>query len=336
VRSPEANVPVDASRLQVVVVTDEADAALNILRLRSTGKAPSDSDWNRLFQTEGYRRLQQRERSLNRPFDDSSFRSFILSDTLLRRFSALEHTLESWRRVDPTGAARRAFSYLPRNAVIRAKVYPVIKPKTNTFVFETRTNPAIFFYLDPQVPAAKFENTLTHELHHIGVGSVCPDEPGDSTMSPTLRRTLAWIGGFAEGRAVLAAAGGPDVYPHATSEAAERRTWDRDFANVGSDLQRIQNFFLDLLAGKLSDDEANKRGMQFISTDSIPQGAYYTLGWLMSATVEKEFGRAPLVQSLCDPWMFLSDYNRAAKRRGTLPLWSDAFIDQLRGRRVHT
>ncbi len=217
--------------------------------------------------------------------------------------------------------------------MIHARVYPAIKPKTNSFVFEPRTNPAIFLYLDPKVTPAKLENTVTHELHHIGVGSVCRDEPA-GTVTENVKTALAWMSGFAEGRAVLAAAGGPDVHPHAASEAAERAIWERDFAKVDEDARRLESFFTAILDGKLAEEEINRQGMSFVSTDDVPQGAYYTVGWLMSATVERELGRKRLVESLCDPAMFLRDYNRAARqnagaRGSSLPLWSDRFLDRL-------
>jgi hypothetical protein len=61
---------------------------------------------------------------------------------------------------------------------------------------------------------------------------------------------------------------------------------------------------------------------------------YYTVGWLMSSVVERGLGRERLVESLCDPAMFLRDYNRAAepqmkKGRGPLPLWSDTLLERL-------
>ena len=36
-----------------------------------------------------------------------------------------------------------------------------------------KTDPAIFLYLDPTETKEEFENTLAHELHHIGYGSGC-------------------------------------------------------------------------------------------------------------------------------------------------------------------
>ncbi len=316
------------------MVTDEADAVLAILEERAGGRAPTESDWQRLFSSEGYRRLKEREASLQRGFEDTSFKEFVLSADLLARRDALARTLAEWVRVDPAAAARRAFSYLPESAVIRARVYPAIKPKTNSFVFEPRTNPAIFLYLDPKVTPVKLENTLTHELHHIGVGSVCPDEPAAAALRETVRTALAWMSRVAEGRAVLAAAGGPDVHPHAASEPPERSVWERDFAKVREDLPRLESFFTAILDGKLGEDETNRQGMSFVSTDDVPQGAYYTVGWLMSATVERELGRKRLVASICDPAMFLRDYHRAARQeagaRGpSPPRWSDRFLGRL-------
>jgi hypothetical protein len=319
------------ARLQVPMVTDEADAVLAILEKRAAGQTVGDPDWQRLFSTEGYRRLKEREASLQRGFEDASFQEFVLSADLFERREALVRTLGEWLRVDPARAARRAFAYLPDSAAIRARVYPAIKPRTNSFVFEPRTNPAIFLYLDPKVTAAKLQNTLTHELHHIGVGSVCPDEPA-AALPENVKTALGWMSGFAEGRAMLAAAGNPDVHPHATSDAPERQVWERDFAKVKEDLSRLESFFRAILDGELGEEkERNRQGMSFVSTEDVPQGAYYTVGWLMSSVVERELGRERLVGSLCDPAMFLRDYNRAAaaqmqKRGNSLPLWSSALL----------
>ena len=84
----------------------------------------------------------------------------------------LRHTLDAWQRADLVASARRVLAYLPDQAHIRAKVFPVIKPVTNSFVFESTTDPTIFLYLDPEESAAKFENTVAHELHHIGYSSI--------------------------------------------------------------------------------------------------------------------------------------------------------------------
>jgi hypothetical protein len=72
---------------------------------------------------------------------------------------------------------------------------------------------------------------------------------------------------------------------------SERAVWERDFASVGEDLPRLEAFFGALLDGKLSEEERNRQGMSFISTEEVPQGGYYTVGWLMSAVVERKLGR---------------------------------------------
>jgi hypothetical protein len=329
-------VTAQSPRLDVRLVSDEADAVLAILDKRATGSPVQESDWLRLFQSEGYQRLKQREASLQRAFEDSAFRSFVLSAELQDKRAALQEALEKWATVDLATAARRAFAYLPEQARIRVKVYPSIKPRTNTFVFEPRTDPAIFYYLDPAVGAAEFENTLIHEFHHIGHASACPEPALDARVEDrNAELAVAWMGGFAEGRAVLAAAGAPDVHPHATSDSSERAVWDRDVANVERDMRRLEEFFLALAAGTLSEEEQNRRGMSFVNTETVPQGPFYTVGYVMARAVESQLGRDRLVQSSCDARMFLSDYNQAAARFNRtadrqLPLWSDALLRRLR------
>jgi hypothetical protein len=310
-----ANAP--AQQLDVRLNTEEAEA---VLALVARGRDASPADWQRLHSSEGYRRLKDREAAMNRAFTDSAFRSFVLSPQLKERARALARTLEAWKTVKMEAAAARAFAYLPSNARIRATIYPSIKPRDNTFVWEPRTNPAIFFYLDPAMSAAQFDNTLAHELHHLGVASVCNN---DRQPLP-----LQWMSGFAEGRAVLAAAGNPNVHPHETSPAAERATWDRDFQNVAEDMKRLEQFFTDLMSGALTEEEQNTRGFAMIASDSVPQGPFYTVGYHMARVVEMELGRARLIESLCDPLMFARDYNRVAAKQ-KLPMWSPAFIEKL-------
>jgi hypothetical protein len=141
------------------------------------------------------------------------------------------------------------------------------------------------------------------------------------------------MGGFAEGRAVLAAAGNPQVHPHETSPLAERAVWDRDYKNVAPDMRRMESFFTDLMTGSMPEAEQNRRGYEFVATDSVPQGAFYTVGYMMARAVEQGFDRARLVASLCDPLMFVTDYNSVADRFG-LPKWGDAFVRKLRGART--
>jgi hypothetical protein len=135
-------------------------------------------------------------------------------------------------------AARRVLTYLPSQSRIRAKVFPVIKPQTNSFVFDVQTDPAIFLYVDPALGAEQFENTVGHELHHIGLASVAGEmEPALKGLPPRARAAAEWMGAFGEGMAMLAAAGGPDVHPHAHSSPEDRARWDHDLANFSRALE---------------------------------------------------------------------------------------------------
>lgn len=312
--------------VNVRLVTDEAEAVLAILTKKKAGEAITDADWQRVFQSEGYVRLKQRETSMQRSFEDTDFKTFVLSDQLSARLPALAETLARWRQADLTRAAGLALAYLPKDASIGAKIYPVIKPRENSFVFDVKNDPAIFLYLDPAVSREKFENTLAHELHHIGYGSTCPrkdvsDEIGKLPQSA--QNLLTWIGAFGEGFAMLAAAGGPNVHPHAVSPAEDRARWDKDVANFNEDLAKVDSFFTEILEGKLNADQIREKGFSFFGV----QGPWYTVGWRMSVLIEKTYGRARLIQCMCDQRLLLSTYNRAAVKynrtaRKPLALWS--------------
>lgn len=322
-----------APALDVRIVTDEADAVLFILSELKAGK-PAEEDWTNLFSTEGYVRLKKREQSLKRAFEDEDFRKFVLSQELGGRADALAATLGRWKRADLRGAADRAMAYLTSGTAIRAKVYPVIKPKANSFVFELQTDPAIFLYLDPGMSSAQFENTVSHELHHIGLAAACLPayEAEEFKKKPAeVRTVLEWIGAFGEGVAMLAAAGGPGVHPHAESSAADRERWDKDMANFNPDLKKVEAFFFDILSGRLKGEEGiREAGFVFFGI----QGPWYTVGWKMAVSIEETFGRARLIGCLCRPADLLAAYNDAAARRKTqtgedMAVWSSELLGQI-------
>ncbi|MEK6302678.1 MAG: DUF5700 domain-containing putative Zn-dependent protease [Acidobacteriota bacterium] len=312
------------SLVDVRVVTDEADAAL--LAKKKAGQPITEADWQRLFSSEGYVRLKKREAAMQRAFEESEFKSFILSDKLADRAPALQETLDKWKLADTTEAGRRALAYLPAGARIRANIYPMIKPRENSFVFEVSTDPAIFLYLDPEVTKEQFENTLAHELHHIGYGGTCPlkqTEKEISKLPDQTQRVLHWIGAFGEGFAMLAAAGAPDVHPHAASKPEDRARWDRDVANFNADLKMVERFFSDVLAGRLSKEEQEKAGFSFFGV----QGPWYTVGWKRAVTVEQTYGRDRLIDCMCDQRKLLPTFNRAvSKQPGALSVWQPAII----------
>jgi hypothetical protein len=327
----------DLTRIDVRLVTDEAEAVLSILDKERANQPVSETDWQRLFTSEGYVRLKKREAAMQRPFDDVEFKNFILSQNLVAREEWLAETLQRWKRADLTRAAQLALAYLPGDAHIRAKVYPVIKPKENSFVFDVKNDPAIFLYLDPKISAEKFENTLAHEFHHIGYASSCPSPQTANEISQlpkNAQTALKWIGAFGEGFAMLAAAGSADVHPHAVSSPEERARWDRDMANFNVDLKRVEKFFLDILQNRFSsEEEINKVGYSFFGV----QGAWYTVGWKMAALIEKTYGRAKLIECICDVRKLLPTYNQAAAeynrttRGKPFALWSKELLDALNG-----
>ena len=135
---------------------------------------------------------------------------------------------------------------------------------------------------------------------------------------------MNWVGSFGEGFAMLAAAGGPDVHPHAVSGAKERARWDNDMSHFDRDLGTVQQFLLDIAEGRLkTEEERGKVGYAFFGV----QGPWYTVGWKMAAVIEKRYGRARLVECMLDLRQLLPTYNRAAEdlnRAGAGPLatWS--------------
>jgi hypothetical protein len=322
-----------APRVDVKVITDEADAVLAILASKKANQPITDSDWQRLFASEGYIRLKKRETALRRSFADDDFRAFVLSDALAARAPALAETLAKWKAANPVRSANLALAYLPKQALIHAKIYPVIKPRENSFVFDLKTDPAIFLFLDPTMSKEKFENYLAHELHHVGYGTACPTKRTSDEMAKlpqNVQTVVKYLGAFGEGFAMLAAAGGPNVHPHATGSAVDHARWDRDVANFDNDLRTVEKFLLDVLANRLNEAQIDKA----VSTFFGEQGAWYTVGWKMCVLIEKTFGRRTLIEVMCDQRRLLPTYNRAAARynrnaRKPLALWSPSLISAI-------
>ncbi len=250
---------------------------------------------------------------MGRSFEDEDFKEFVVSDETVAKRTALAATLAEWKQTDVVRVAQRPLSYLPANATIRAKIYPVIKPRKNTFVFDLPNDPAVFLYLDPTKSRPIFENEFAHELHHIGYGTACPDAKTTAAikkLSPNMQRVMKWMGAFGEGFAMLAAAGSADVNPHKFSLPEDRVRWDNDVANFASDLRTVEKFFLDLAGGKLSEKDEGDLASSFYGI----QGPWYTVGWQMAVVIEKTFGRPKLIECMCDRRQLLPTYNKAVKK----------------------
>jgi hypothetical protein len=89
---------VTSSRVNVSLVTDEAEAVLAILDKKRANRALTEADWQRLFGSEGYVRLKRREAAMRRPFTDDDFKSFVLGDKPSADAPALSETLKAWER----------------------------------------------------------------------------------------------------------------------------------------------------------------------------------------------------------------------------------------------
>jgi len=297
-------------RVELRLDTSQAEATLAIVERRAAGRAVADADWQRLFATEPYRRLERRETSLGRPFTEQAFRSFALSSDLAAQAAALERTLAAWKKADLAAAAARVLPYLPAEARLRATVYPVIKPRSNSFVFETTSDPAIFLYLDPTMSEAEFANTVAHELHHIGLGSVAGAYDARLAKLPANARQAAnWMGALGEGLAVLAAAGSPEVHPLAAFAPDDRVRWDKDLESFDHQLGELDRFLLDIVEGGFAKPEvADRVAFTFFGY----RGPWYTVGYRMGALVERRFGRAALLECMADPRRLLARYNELA------------------------
>src|SRR4051794_12320681 len=303
------------STTAVHFVPDEARAVLAILDLRAAKQPIPDATWQKLFATEGYVRLEKRELSMHRSFDQATFRKFVMSDELLARREQLAKTLDDWLHADLQHAAGLARAYLPPNATIRATVYPVIKPAKNSFVFEGN---AIFMYVDA-VPREEFEATIAHEMHHIGYGTACNDS--GKPLPENLKKLETWIGAFGEGFATLAAAGGPNGI--AQRKADVRAEWEKQLPRYDENFAAVATFFESGLDRKLEGDAADKKAFEFFGR----VGPWYTVGWKMAVVIEKPLGRDALVAAMCDHRQLFATYNRAVSLSGErLPRWPERLV----------
>ncbi len=303
---------------------EQAEAALSIV-CKLAGAAPADEDdWARMFATEPYIRLKEREASVGRPFADAEFRAFLLSSETRRQLPALKQALAAWSQLPLSAIASRALEYLPASARIHARLFPVIKPTPNSFVHGSSDDAMVFLHLDPTLLMPQVEALIAHELHHIGLFPFECEDDLRQDLPPPVRRAVGLMRDFREGYAVLAAAGGPDVHPRHFDGVAERELWNRSMAQFGRDLKAIEKLLLDVVHERLTLEQSQRIAMEFFGR----QGPWYTVGWRMAATVEQRFGRALLLDCMLDPRLLLLCYNsaaiRAARDAGAegLPIWS--------------
>jgi hypothetical protein len=292
-------------RVQIDRNLTEARVVLRLAALHAAQKPIKPSEWEELLEGEPYRLLRDREASMHAPFTDAEFQAFVLSPALASEEKALSGRLDEWEKADLARSAQRVLAYLPATAQIHAKVFVVVKPRTNSFVYRAEGDPAIFLSLKTGVSEAKFENTVAHEMHHIGLDSI---ENRDPKGSPGVQKALEWIGAFGEGFAMLAAAGDTATHPHAHSAPADRARWDADIGKFPANLAAVDRFLLDLASDRLGAKEAEEQGAAFYGD----QGPWYTVGYTMAVTIENRFGRGALIECMEHPERLIGNYNEAA------------------------
>ena len=59
------------------------------------------------------------------------------------------------------------------------------------------------------------------------------------------------------------------------------------------------------------------------------QGAWYTVGWKMAVTIERQRGREHLVRCMRDPRHLVTTWNAIAATDTGLPQWSEELVDAL-------
>lgn len=322
----------EQGRISLQLDASEADQAIVIIEEEKSGRRVTHEDWNRLFATTPYRDLKAREASMSRSFTDDDFKTFLSSPDALAQLDTWKRTVAGMKSADMTAIGRRVLEWLPEGASLHARIFPEIKPRVNSFVWQPQPNEPRAIFLAVQTQSRdSFENTVAHELHHIGLGSLEARQDAILAGLPApAKKAAEWLGGFGEGEAMLAAAGSAERHPHWEDDAVARARWDSDMMHFNADLKSVQELMLDIVNGKLTTDaEIQKRAQPFWGY----QGAWYTVGYEMAVLVEKRFGRKTFDECLLDPRLLLVRYNEVAKdanaQGASLATWSPELMEKL-------
>ncbi|MGO9777097.1 MAG: DUF5700 domain-containing putative Zn-dependent protease [Terracidiphilus sp.] len=309
-------------RVQLTVDATQAEAALAIAECWNTGLPVQEQHWLALLTSEGHRRWKRRMEAVGQPVDDTEYARFLLSVAVGKQLKELWRTLRTWQKANWEEAALRAIKWLPEDARILAGVFVVFTPAANSFYYAEDDNAAVIFSLDAALSWAEFENRMVHELHHVGYFGLARNQPTGIPFAT--QSAVEWTRSFAEGLAMLAAAGGADVHPHATSPTETRARWDREIADFEHSRCAIEQFLLDVVNQRKTTEEELKAGHALLGV----QGPWYTVGWMMGAIVEREFGRQVLLDCMAEVPQLMARYNQAAPTRD-LTLWSHELMAAL-------
>ncbi|HEV7785078.1 MAG TPA: hypothetical protein VGQ28_07055, partial [Thermoanaerobaculia bacterium] len=92
-------------QVQVHVVTDEADAALAVLGERRAIGTVKPASWDRLWQSQGFVRLKNRQESFGVKDVEQGFREFLTSEEAVASLDDLRRAVADWKHLDVTAAA---------------------------------------------------------------------------------------------------------------------------------------------------------------------------------------------------------------------------------------
>ena len=315
---------------ELIIDSSEAHQALAILHKQLNKQPVTNEDWQKLFASLPYRGLKSRESEIKNSFTDEQFKTFLTAPESLQRVAEWEKALAEIESSKMPEIASHVLAWLPAEASIQARVFPMIKPRENSFVWrDAQGGTAIFLYLSNK-SRASFEDTVAHECHHIGLMSLNARQKAllDKLPKP-VSATVDAMGAFGEGEAVLAAAGTTDRRPHWQDDALARARWDSDMMHFNQDVATLTQFFTEVLDGKLTGDAVDDKVGSFFGY----QGPWYTVGYEMAALVEKRYGREEFLKCMLDPRLLLVRYNQVAaeanQRGARLALWPQELLTRV-------
>ena len=316
--------------MSIEIIYDEVEACLDLFKetLQSSVRL---SDWNRLFQTRGYKLLKKREQEMESPFTDNEFQNFIQSQANKICVHSYKNSFQHFKDIDLLDIQKKVMKYLPKKAFFNTTIIPVIKPKKNSFVHRIEGESYLFISLEKDCSKAKLENKLIHELHHIGLDSVY-DPKKYQSLDKNSQKMIEWTNAFGEGFAMLAAVGGPQYHPVPFDEKA-KEVWDEKIKNFEVDFKKIQKFLFHILDGQFEDEKTLlKKGMELMMNNG-GQGSWYTVGWKLSVIIEEILSRQALIDCMEDLRNVYLNYNKAVeiynnKHGLKLPFWDEKIINQ--------
>jgi Putative zinc dependent peptidase (DUF5700) len=114
------------------------------------------------------------------------------------------------------------------------------------------------------------------------------------------------------------------VTRHSTPQPEVQQNWERGMSSFNQDLAALNEFFLEVLDGRLQGEAADRKAFSFFGEI---QGPWYTVGYKMATLVEKRYGRSTLIRCMLDRRLLLERYNSAAEEFNSshsdhLALWS--------------